>query len=409
MPAGRELSIDDGGIYYDFNRWKMESFAAWHEWMASIVKELWPGMPVHSKIMMGGSFSNSSFVKEGIDPELFSKFCDLNGNDDYFIVDRPSTGAWQVTAMGYALQASLRPVHIVNAENHIISDRFDGDIPYGRIYSSLFQQFIKGCAGSMIWVWEDSNYKDTLKKGDFVGSIYRRPAAILAAADAGADANRIAPEIKEIFNAKPQVAILYSQASNIMDPVYGKRVADIFGALAFNGRKTAFISERQAQAGSFGGLKAIFIANASHVEPATLKALEAFQSSGGKLFSIGDSLSKDVYGKPLKSQLKTQALDKSLRGADLANLVGSVSDEALGKLPVRISSSSKSGLLHVDWQAVKSADGSWLLCVVNYNSEPLDVALEAPEGAKALDIVRLKETGRALVLEPWRPLVLRVK
>ena len=43
------------------------------------VRRLWPGVKVHSKIMI--SFSPYTYVS-GVDPELWAEFSDLNGNDN---------------------------------------------------------------------------------------------------------------------------------------------------------------------------------------------------------------------------------------------------------------------------------------------------------------------------------------
>ncbi len=395
-------------VFYDFNIFKMKEFADWHSWMISIVKEIWPEVKVHAKEMIFDVWTDR-YTLTSADPELFSKFSDLNGNDNIFFYKEGGWyGNWLSSSMNYSLQSSMKPVHIVNSENHIIVDRDEGKIPYDFIYTSLFQQFMHGCGSSTIWVWENSDYEMYVGRHDFVGDIYRRPMSILAASDATMDANRLSKEIRKFFNSKPQVAMLYSRTSNILSPAYQKSSEKIFTLLSFCGRKIGFLSEEQIQKRQFGDTKILFAADARYLEPETLAGLADFAKNGGAIISYGECFKSDAYGKPLKLDFKTEVLKDENTKPLLMKSIAVLLDGKLDKLPVSLSSNMANGLYGIEWREIPSSDGSFLLNAVNYNFEDVEVSCENPEGTKITNLIDGKNISGKFILKPAAPVVLKI-
>lgn len=64
----------------EFALYRRSEMKNWAKFLADEVRAVWPGMPVHAKIMI----MNSTFDKShAIDPEMFAEFSDYNGNDNY--------------------------------------------------------------------------------------------------------------------------------------------------------------------------------------------------------------------------------------------------------------------------------------------------------------------------------------
>jgi hypothetical protein len=299
----------------------------------------------------------------------------------------------------------------VNSENHIIKDRYEEPVSYEALRTSLLQQFLHGVGASTIWVWEDANYAMTLKKHDFAGSIYRRPACVLAASDASVEANRAAPQIVGLFNAKPETAMVYSAASNLFDPLYSKNAKELFTALSFNGRKIGFLSEAQLRKGEASKYKAVFAASASVLEPESFKALASYAAAGGKIYSYGDCFVKDVYGAKPGTPVKANALDASSQGLPLFKAVAKILDENLSPLPAKLVSTRPEGLYGVEWRVVSTPADGLLLNACNYNAETVPVKLEGlPAGAKVEEVLSGAEIkGEALELKPLSPVLLKIR
>jgi beta-galactosidase GanA len=59
-------------IVYDFIRFNQEAFAAFHAWMAGIIRQLAPDVPVHAKIMMHAALMRHTAGPWSIAPERFA-------------------------------------------------------------------------------------------------------------------------------------------------------------------------------------------------------------------------------------------------------------------------------------------------------------------------------------------------
>lgn len=406
----------DGAVFYEYHSFRMDDFADWHGWMASIIKGIWPEVKVHAKQMIWDVWSDRLLIT-GVDPERLAKYCDLNGNDSCFWyadtmwgVDNSWGLAWLDTSMNFALQSSFKPVQIVNSENHIITDRFTADVPYDAMYTAMFQQFMHGCATSNIWVWNNYTYQQYLNRHDFVGSIYRRPMCILAVSDAGVDANRVAYEIRDFLNYESDVALLYSPSSIIMNSEYGASCKKIYAALAFNGRKITFLSEKQLQKGEYRNVKMLVAAGATHLEPETYKALERFSKAGGKIVKFGNSFSFDAYSKPVKAEFAFKEINSSLRGPELTAEAGKVQNETIGTLPVKVNTERPEGLNGIEWRAIPSKGGAWLVNITNYNKDAVEVSFELNSSScKVTDLVTGDVLGSTMKLNRWNPKVLKIE
>ncbi|MBN2642618.1 MAG: beta-galactosidase [Victivallales bacterium] len=387
VPKKDPLADDCRGLYYDLTNYKIEEFAEWHNWMAELVRNEWPGMYVHSKVLTGMGTGNST------DYELFTEFSDVNGTDAHDSFTR-------------ALMTSMKPVHIVNSENHIIPDRHQKFVSYEEIFQKMFRQFFDGVGGSVVWVWEPYSLKMYEQKHDLDGNIYRRPLNILAVYDASVAANRLVNEIKYGFNVKPQVALLYSTTSAIHNPKYEKSSKTVWESMLTTGHKTGFISEKQLKEGQYGQLKLIVAVECSNIKLESVKALDDFVRKGGKVITIGKSFVKDQYGRDLNVRVNAaNVIPSSLLGQThgLTSKIKDILNEAIGKLPVRLLPADENSS-DVNWRYTPTEDGGAMVYIENMSGKRVELELSR----ESRDMISGRTQPAAFALNPWELKLLKV-
>lgn len=380
-------ALKDPGLYYDFSIFKLNEFDEWHSWMAGIVQEVWPGMPVHSKVLHGFGFKAST------DYERFGRWSTLNGTDSSTQYNS-RTGKFRVNNMDYALMRSVNPASIVNSENHIIPDDVEEPVSYDAVYLATFSQYLNGVSASAIWVWEDYDLSMFKKHHVFVGDIYRRPMGLMALRDSGADANRLVDYIIEGYAQSPEIAILYSVASGVFDDTYNQACNRVWQKLEQNGRHARFISEDQLAAGKTGGVKVIIAPNvAVMTEKAAQKLLE-LSKNGVVVIASAKSFSKNPYGKKLDADITY----KECKLEQLPQML----DEVAGKLGYSLISDNPV----VRWRYLEMKNGKKVVYIANYSNKP--AAIELSEGGT--DLISKKDYAKGkLKFKPFGILMLELK
>ncbi|MBS1368628.1 MAG: hypothetical protein HPZ91_01615 [Lentisphaeria bacterium] len=383
-------------VNYEFEQFRRHTFADFHRFLAEKVKHCLPDMPVHVKIMIGTTYLPMG-VDFAVDPELFAEFSDYNGNDAGMTwkFDR-WVSAWSAINLSHDLQYSLRPMRIMNTENHIIRDGEERVIPPEHVYTAVFEQFLQGVGGIVTWVWVENTFERN-RDAALRGSIHHRPSNIVAHAQALYDANRLAGPITVFVQAKPQIGILYSPSSLIQNSAnWSASLTATHAALCFTGHKIGFISEKQLENGEFGEYRAIIATDATHVTQKAAEGLKQFAARGGKLFAAGRSPAFDSYGRPLP-QMPAFASVKELK-AWKKQL------DAISPLPVtlRAEGGDTDGIF---FRMVPDHDGSWLVNIVNYNREPRRITLSG--GGTFRDLLAEKPFEPSPELAPLKPLFLR--
>jgi len=243
-----EPRFEAAPLVYDFVRFNQETFAAWHRWLADLIHEMAPHLPVHAKIMMGAHFGRHSHGPWSVDPELFGQLSDINGNDCVKWYARRGDWAchWQTENMAYDFQRSMADKPVFNSENHLIPDRDTDYVPPDYIRNVYWQGAVHGQSATTTWVWERT-YSPT---SDFAGSIMHRPACVEAMGQTGLDLMRLAPEVTALQRLEPPVALLWSLASVVYDQGHLSVLRQAYEALNFCGVKLGFVTERQLASGT---------------------------------------------------------------------------------------------------------------------------------------------------------------
>ncbi len=388
--------------YYDWTRFNKKMFADWHAWMGSILKEHGLKSPTHTKIMVFQTLDRDK-VGWGVDPELICQATDLAGCDAYAFLGGSYAYNWLGHEFFYDLLHSFRGQTVFNSENHVIPDGSPlSHIPMNHTRSVLWQDGLHHQGSTTIWVWQMG------ADNGLGGSIYFRPANIFGAGRAMLDLNRLAPEVTAINQARPRVALLYSQPSIFWQEKYKGTLFSIYTALNFMGEAITFVSERQLAAGMAAKVNWLIVPNATHILDTTPAALAAFKKSGGKILLVGkDCLSRDEYDRPRPNGPDYPAIQPGADDRATADLLRAT----LHPLQMAGLREGPAGppAWGVEFRVVPMAKAT-LVPMVNFNNDARIVTLPKWAGRPALDLLSGETVDvKAISLEPMLPRLLRIE
>lgn len=392
---------------YDYALFNQEEFAGWHRWMADIIHEMAPNLPVHAKIMTTFFFDGGGEPLFGIDPELFGEFSQINGNDCWkWYNHRGESGwanSWQIENMGYDLQRSVADKPIFNSENHLIVDRDLEYIPPEHIYNVLWQGAVHGQSATTIWVWE----RTYDPKSDFAGSIMHRPACAEAVGLVCLNLNRLSKEMKALQEAKPSLYILYSFPSIIYNRGYLSTLQKVYEALNFLGLKIGFVTERQL-AREMLPQGPIIVPFATHISNEAFHSLKRFVEKGGKVVLIGENcLERDEYDKVREDRIQGIVLPRESSSQELWRAF----EKMLGALGIKreITLEGRNGEPNWGVECISVKDGKgYLVNLVNYTTDPKEIRLRG-SFKNIRDLTTGQMLSQPLILLPLQPLLLRLE
>lgn len=417
VPATIYDAKDATPLIYDFIRFNQETFAGFHKWMADIIHEMAPNLPVHSKIMMGPFFHYNAAGLWSIDPQMFSELSDINGNDHYC---GPSSSPlwyseWPNFLMGLDFQRSMKDVPVFDTETHLIQDRNFNDIWPQHTYMAHIQAAVHGQGGSTMWVWERTNNP----MSDFAGSVLHRPRHALAVSEAAMDLMRLSPEVTALQQRKPQVALVYSPASVLFGKNHSRAMSQIWQCLEFLDQPSAFLTERTLERIANGGnlpeqlsdVKLVILPNVSNLPELALKGVEKLRRDGINLIWVGGLPSADEHCRPLSVSITTDIvtpplpednqqrfdfIQKTLATQKLASPVLALDNDGKPAFGVQVRSVEQNGQTIVN------------LC--NQTRRPVIVNLtKNGELVSSTDLLSLTEQPAIMVLPPVHPFILKLK
>lgn len=355
-------------LYADYARFNMDRFAAWHQWMADVIHDIAPEIPVHAKIM--NRIFNHSDILDGVDPEQFGQLSQINGNDNwcYYTGD---VFPYMKKLWFYDLQCSLKKAPVFNSEDHIIPDGDTRYIPQmaPHLRTDIWQGAVHGRSASTMWLWERTG---DAKNKSAEGSILHRPDCVAIAGRTNLDLNRLGHEIKALQDTPYTARILYSVPAIVYTDTYCQTVSGSYTALTLSGCKVGFVSEPMLAAGMPEETKLIVVPNATHMLPATLAGLDAFIKKGGTVLVIGEeSLAFTAENQPQDEALRQAVLKASrvtplkTQGDDLKPVVAPLCDELGLRDVVLIDDADGKEANGIEWR-VAVRGGKTLLNMVNY-------------------------------------------
>jgi hypothetical protein len=407
-------SIQQIPLSYDFILFNQEALADFHAWMADVIHDMAPNVPVHSKIMMGAHFRREVNGFWSVSPELFSRFSQFHGNDN--TVNEHSRGiyksGWQAF-MGYDFQRSFKDMPVFNSENHIIPDRCFTDLSPENTYMALMQGAIHGMSSTTIWVWERTNQHTS----DLAGSILHRPKHVMAASKAAMDLMRLAPEVTALQQRKPKVAIVWSIASILFNedkhlPVMNR----IWETTEFLDQPTGFLTERSlaqiAKSGKFpdrlSDVKVVICPGVVNLPDDALAGLATLEKLGCRKLVFGSGTVFDEYNRqrevpsgdtvialPDDMDARLQVIGEQLRGCGLTSRARFLDGSGKPIFGVQVGSAE--------------VDGAVVVNVCNQLREPAKgfLELDGKPLTASRDLIDGAECGRELVIKPLQVMYLR--
>ena len=290
------LGYSNDVMEYDYKVFNDMIFSEWHRWMAGIIDELAPDVPLHSKIMAYVDDDDTAGrMKRGVGYESYYDFLDLNGCDAHNYINDGSglyqvDDGYHVESMWYDYMRSIKDAPVINSEDHIIPDGSTNytDQVADYVAQNIYMGAIHGRAISDIWVWERT-YDVT---SDFAGSVLQRPDVIAAIGRETLNLNRNAYEITALQNADKEVGILYSDSSILSDTSTSFALYQTYAACLYSGKAVQFVTPTQLS--KMNNCKVLIVPQATYVTSETLDYIKSFIENGGKVMIIGqNSLKKN--------------------------------------------------------------------------------------------------------------------
>ena len=407
-----DVPYGGGPQAYDWIVYDQQRFVAWHKWMADIIHEIAPKIPLHAKVM--STALNPGAISFGTDHELFANALEINGNDCYeFPSGNPDwpMDPWLMNT-SYDLQRSFARKPIFNSENHIAPDGSNYYIAPEHFRTALWQGAIHGQGATTIWVWEHAfdNHDG------FIGSVMDRPGCAQAVGTTCLDLNRFADEVTALENAKAPVAIVYSMSSMIRNPdAQSAAVMRAYYALNFCGIKIDFISEKQLAEGKGAEYKLIVFPEVGTITEAAFEGIKALPATT-RLMLIGDCLANDQYGKARSADSVKPIRDRatSIPSGDAQEVLWPALRKELGLvggLPEITLVDAKTGepIWGVEWLPV-TFRGKTIVNTINLRGKPYDVKL-MKNGSRlwTRDLLSLTGQGKVTTLKPLTPVLAEVR
>ncbi len=410
-----DIPVPTEGIpFAEWTEFNAESLANWHRPMAEAFNERLPAVPKHSKLM-SWTFLNDRERYQGVDPEYFAEFCELNGNDAFTAyAHNPSVEwafEWVRTLMAHDFQRSLRDAPLINSENHIIPDRERRFVPPQHARAVLWEGALHGVSATTFWVWERTDDP----KSDFAGSLLHRPGIVEALAHTALDLNRLAPYISALQNQPPDVYLLHSPYDLVMQGVDAVVPRDtLYIALRMLGVRVGFVTERQLErrAVSAERVRRIIIPNTQYLSDDAFLYLDNLRTGRGVLLlGYGDPLLVfDRYGRRRGTRAGVTQIDRNPFTAER------VLHRRLDTLllnwgvvrPLQLRTPDNQPAWGIAYQSAPYEEG-FVASLCNYTKQPITVRLLDANGnpVRGVNLIDGSPVEELLTLQPQEPVLIK--
>ncbi len=378
---------------YDWVMCGMERFAGWHRWLADIIHEMAPDVPVHAKVM--SNQLNAGQVNWVTDQERFGNLLDLNGNDCYFFPTH--NPAWPADPWlqntSYDIQRSFARKPVFNSENHIVPDGSTHYQAPEHFRAALWQGAIHGQGSTTIWVWE----RDFTNRWGFIGSVMERPGSAQAVGATCLDLNRLAEEVTALATVKAPVAIVYSMSSIIRrGNEHTGAIWRVYHALNHCGVKIDFISEKQLASGKADDYLLIISPEAETLRDDAFAGLR--KAAKAKLLLIGANFARNEYGKKRDESAVAALLARGekLEDGDAAKVLWPALRSKLAEVGgapeyTVVDAKTNEPAWGLEWLPARIGD-RWVVNAINFTGTPIDIKiLKAGQSVAARDLLSLGE------------------
>ncbi|MBI4559533.1 MAG: beta-galactosidase [Candidatus Hydrogenedentes bacterium] len=404
--------VGDYAAYFDWCRFNQDRFLEFHRFLAALIHEYDPDIPIHAKVM-SQAFREPDHFEAGIDHEDFNQLGAISGNDCwqfYADDDRPEySQGWIETAMNYTLQHCTAVDNpIFNSEDHVIMDRNWRYVPASHIRTAYWVQALHGQGAATTWVWERG------QEGDLGENILTRPNCVWALGTIALDLNRLAREVHALQRARAEMAMLYSESSLLPTQNHVREAISAYQGAYFSDALCDFVTEHQAASGKLNAYKLVLVPRAAHAPEAVVAAFQDYIATGGSVMTVGDCFTHDEYGRPRAKSLhptgpgRLAAYPEPLSPRAYREILDGSLDTTGCSRPFRISGAHGEPLWGVNLRWAE-LDRDALISLVNFgwNDQTVQLKGRKPIGT-ALDLLTNNRVKFPLTLAPLEPVLLRV-
>lgn len=286
---------DSTAAYRDYWKFNNGILTDFHKFMADIIREYMPDIPLHTKFMwyVGSSEASGEYRSRwsvGASHEELSDILDYNGCDAayYWELCKYDWTKPLNQSLWYDYLRGVKEAPVVNSEAHIIRDRDQNFEPVQCTFTNagIWQGMIHGNAVSNIWVWDRSRSDSST----LWGSVLFRPDLISAIGKTSLDLNRLSYEVKAVAEEKAKVAVLYSDTARIYDYKFTENLYDAYETLLYGGHKAYIVTEKNLNKIVFDeNITVLVLPGIYNLSKSTVNEIKAFESAGGKVIVLGEN------------------------------------------------------------------------------------------------------------------------
>lgn len=407
--------------FYDYYYFNCKVVDEMHTFMADIIHEYLPDLPVHLKAMplvqASDHAGGRAALQFGVDIDMYSEWAGFAGNDAMMNLG----GDLLEKHMYYDWQHSIIGKPVFDSENHFIPDSNEDFIHEQALHveSDVWNGIIHNTPANSMWNWSRNHNNPALW-----GGLLWRPDALEGIGRISLDANRLGFEIDALVSKEPDVAILYSTNSRIYNLEHMAAVFEAYRAANLHGQKVEFISEKQID--RIHDYKVLIMPSVNTADASTVDAVYKYAENGGKLLIFGEN--------PMSADGRQNINDASKIGfikgrATVVPVVASAN---------RISSPTRAGFTEAVVKAVKEAglDRIQLVdtvtgeravdveyCSVEYNGKThinilnhtwelpktVKIVIDGKEAVEISELRSMKTYGNEITVEPYTPILIRIE
>lgn len=243
-------------------------------------------------------------------------------------------------------------------------------------------------------------------------SVFRYPETLAAYTYAAVDINRLAPIIAVFQQAPEEIAVLFSEASKIMDDgvPHLESAQYAFEGASFAGFPVRYMTEKQIQEGGLADIKVLILPSTMAVTDAAFEHLSRFVEEGGMVARVGTPIPYNEKGQSRSDVIRATGNTVLVRGMNLPTEYLHAMDAALvgGTLPEIVRPVNAHGypLEGVRSRYVTHENESYLY-IINLRHDPAMVHLSGMAGS-GRDLIRGRDVQFPRELEPLDPMLIRL-
>lgn len=415
---------------YDYVKFAEEIAADWVKFMQESIREV-SDVPVHLKTMRSVGWSedddNRWLYAVGFDPQEYSDYVDINGNDSGLMFPANYDGDFSEYAeyrlmtqsMLYDYHMSIKEAPVYNSEDHLLAN---GDKTYRSEHGKLigaaqWMGAVHGRAMQAVWIFDRSE-----SRAETYESIMYRPDLCEVIGEANLDLNRLADEVYSVIDKPFNIGIFYSDASRNYSYTLMNTVYKAYKACLYNGTRPGFVVEKQLE--KLNNYKVVILPYVTHIPDTALSALKEYVQNGGKIISLGSTLAYNERGVAHSSadisailgkavSIPVSAETRYIANVDEMAIYNAVYDATVnyGLCDVEIKDAQTGARVYEVEYLASELDGDRIISICNYDwdaDKTVNIYVDGELVTQSLELRSGEAVGESLTLKSCEPVLIKI-